>query len=167
MRHRELSLRLSSHPRFFEIPSFSQVIVIHGRFLEERGERRRGFVRRDVENGNVAELGVDGWWPWCDVIRTNLVGFRVCHDEETRDWTLMRTVVRSFSNEDGTGWKLVRLSCSVRRLVPNGRVRLRVSVSRYCTFIENIYCFIGCKGECDASFDLRIRIFMLNIIIFA
>lgn len=124
-------------------------------------------MRRDVENGNVAELGVDGWWPWCDVIRTNLVGFRVCHDEETRDWTLMRTVVRSFSNEDGTGWKLVRLSCSVRSLVPNGRVRLRVSVSRYCTFIENIYCFIGCKGECDASFDLRIRIFMLNIIIFA
>lgn len=39
-------------------------------------------MRRDVENGNVAELGVDGWWPWCDVIRTNLVGFRVCHDEE-------------------------------------------------------------------------------------
>lgn len=38
-------------------------------------------MRRDVENGNVAELGVDGWWP-CDVIRTNLVGFRVCHDEE-------------------------------------------------------------------------------------
>lgn len=39
-------------------------------------------MRRDVENGNVAELGVDGWWPWCDMIRTNLVGFRVCHDEE-------------------------------------------------------------------------------------
>ena len=38
-------------------------------------------MRRDVENGNVAELGVDGWWP-CDVIRTNLVEFRVCHDEE-------------------------------------------------------------------------------------
>lgn len=54
-------------------------------------------MRRDVENGNVAELGVDGWWPWCDVIRTNLVGFRVCHDEETRDWTLTWCVERRWN----------------------------------------------------------------------
>lgn len=53
-------------------------------------------MRRDVENGNVAELGVDGWWP-CDVIRTNLVGFRVCHDEETRDWTLTWCVERRWN----------------------------------------------------------------------
>lgn len=31
---------------------------------------------RDVENGNVAELRVDGWWP-CDVIRTNLEASRL------------------------------------------------------------------------------------------
>lgn len=31
------------------------------------------------------------------------------------------------------------------KLVPDGRVRVSVSRSRYCTFIEgeNIYCFIG------------------------
>lgn len=65
-------------------------------------------MRRDVENGNVAELGVDGWWP-CDVIRTNLVGFRVCHDEETRNWTLTRTVVRGTKMELDGSWCVCRV----------------------------------------------------------